>query len=30
MQQQLRDLQLAIAVVDYKIKTYGGTAAPHC
>jgi DNA-binding transcriptional MerR regulator len=28
IQQQLRDLQLALAVTDYKITTYGGTAAP--
>ncbi|HZX07498.1 MerR family transcriptional regulator [Kribbella sp.] len=26
--QQLRDLQLALAVTDYKIAAYGGTAAP--
>lgn len=30
MLQRLRDLQFAIAVVDYKIKTYGGQTAPHC
>jgi DNA-binding transcriptional MerR regulator len=28
IQQQLRDLQLALAVTDYKITVYGGTAAP--
>ncbi|MEJ1110809.1 MULTISPECIES: MerR family transcriptional regulator [unclassified Kribbella] len=28
IQQQLRDLQLALAVTDYKIAMYGGTAAP--
>ena len=28
IQQQLRDLQLALAVTDYKIAAYGGTAAP--
>ncbi|NUR94271.1 MAG: MerR family transcriptional regulator [Kribbellaceae bacterium] len=28
IQHQLRDLQLALAVTDYKIAAYGGTAAP--
>jgi DNA-binding transcriptional MerR regulator len=28
IQRQLRDLQLALAVTDYKIAVYGGTAAP--
>jgi DNA-binding transcriptional MerR regulator len=28
IQRQLRDLQLALAVTDYKITVYGGTAAP--
>lgn len=28
IQRQLRDLQLALAVTDYKIAAYGGTAAP--
>lgn len=28
MRQKLRDLQLALAVVDYKIATYGGACAP--
>ena len=28
IQQQLHDLQLALAVTDYKIAAYGGTAAP--
>lgn len=28
IQQQLRDLQLALAVTDYKITVYGGTAIP--
>ncbi|MGZ0147244.1 MerR family transcriptional regulator [Kribbella sp. WER1] len=28
IEQQLRDLQLALAVTDYKIGVYGGTAAP--
>ena len=28
IQRQLHDLQLALAVTDYKITVYGGTAAP--
>ena len=28
IQRQLRDLQLALAVTDYKIDVYGGTATP--
>jgi DNA-binding transcriptional MerR regulator len=28
IQRQLRELQLALAVTDYKITVYGGTAAP--
>jgi DNA-binding transcriptional MerR regulator len=28
IQQQLRELQLALAVTDYKITVYGGTATP--
>lgn len=28
IQRQLRDLQLALAVTDYKITAYGGTATP--
>lgn len=28
MQREIRDLQLALAVVDYKIRTYGGRAEP--
>ncbi|MET9275812.1 MerR family transcriptional regulator [Kribbella sp. NPDC003557] len=28
IQRQLRDLQLALAVTDYKITVYGGTAVP--
>ncbi|MEU4295164.1 MerR family transcriptional regulator [Kribbella sp. NPDC026596] len=28
IQRRMRDLQVALAVTDYKISTYGGTAAP--